>query len=142
MTELSLLDPCWVFRTLKNVVFGILLFILFGYIGKSFVFSKEHDLSKWESLWVSRFWTPDGVFFLWGSIGVLIAFFGALFLHLVWVLFKESIKGIFVGLCGRRRRRRETSSEDRLDRLERALFVEPSTATTPPKRGRRTSEPV
>ncbi len=131
MTDISVLDPCWVCRTLKNVVFGILLFIVFGFVGKSLAFSKEHGLSRWECIWIPRFWTPDGIFFLWGTIGLLIAFFGALFVHLVWKLFKESIKGIFKGLCGRRRRK-DRSSESRIGDLEKALFVEPA----PERRGR------
>ena len=78
MTFFKLVNPCWVLSSLTYLVASMAIFIFFGYFGKSFMFAKQHDITRWEALGVSSFWSMDKAFFIFGTIFISI---------IVWVLY-------------------------------------------------------
>lgn len=74
----KILNPCWVFSSMMSLCAAILIFCFFGFAGKTYVFSRNHNLTKWESLWVPSFWSMDKTFFIFGTIFLMI---------IIWLLY-------------------------------------------------------
>ncbi len=86
MTIFKLMNPCWILSSITSFAAAVFVFVFFGYLGKSHVFAKQHDITKWESLGVASFWAMDKTFFIFGAIFFLIIIWVLYVLRFIWDL--------------------------------------------------------
>ena len=90
----SYLDPCIIVTIIKRLILVLILFILFGYIGKAFIISEENDISFGDAFKSINFWNWDSQFWFAG-----IAILSMLFSLMILLLFLKCCCCCFVKKC-------------------------------------------